>query len=170
MVARPPAGVNGFQRSRRLAPGGTCGSSHARVLPWRTRGRTSEVVDGQRRQRWYLPPTLLLLSLASMLLLHRLWPLGRWLAPPWTWLGLLPLVFGIGLVLYVARLFSLRGTTIKPFEESSALLTEGPYRASRNPIYAGMLLALVAPDAGCRTPRRTSDSSSWRTRSQGVDE
>jgi len=107
-----------------------------------------------RRPPPYLPPSLLFLVLAGMLLLHWVLPLGRWLDPPWTWLGLLPLGIGIGLVLACALLFSKRGTTIKPFEQSEALLTEGPYRYSRNPIYVGMVLTLVgvALLLGTRSP------------------
>ncbi len=102
----------------------------------------------------YLPPVLLLACLAGMLLLHFVLPLGRWLHPPLTWLGLLPLGVGLGLLLAAALLFPRHGTTLKPFEESSTLLTEGPYRLSRNPIYLGMVvfLASVAVLLGTRTP------------------
>ena len=40
-------------------------------------------------------------------------------------------------------MFSRAGTTIKPFEESSALVTHGPYYFSRNPIYIGLVFALI---------------------------
>ena len=40
-------------------------------------------------------------------------------------------------------MFSRAGTTIKPFEESSALVTHGPYYFSRNPIYIGLVLVLI---------------------------
>jgi protein-S-isoprenylcysteine O-methyltransferase Ste14 len=39
-------------------------------------------------------------------------------------------------------------TTIKPYETSSALVTGGPYRFSRNPIYLGMVLFLVGLNLG----------------------
>lgn len=102
----------------------------------------------------YLPPVLLFACLALMGLLHFLLPLGRWLESPLTWAGLLPLGVGLGLLLGAALLFPKHGTTIKPFEESTALLTEGPYRYSRNPIYLGMILVLVgvAVLLGTRTP------------------
>ncbi|CAG0954459.1 protein-S-isoprenylcysteine O-methyltransferase [Myxococcaceae bacterium] len=102
----------------------------------------------------YLPPVLVAGCLALMVLLHFALPLGRWLDPPLTWIGLLPLGIGIGLLLGSSLLFRKRETTIVPFRESSALLTEGPYRYTRNPIYLGMLVALagVAMLLGTRTP------------------
>ena len=50
---------------------------------------------------------------------------------------------GLALILWVAKLFDRAGTTIKPFQESSALVVRGPYRLSRNPIYLGMVAALL---------------------------
>lgn len=102
----------------------------------------------------YLPPALLAACLALMALLHFLLPLGRWLDPPLTWIGLLPLGVGLGLLLGAALLFPKHGTTIVPFQESQALLTHGPYRYSRNPIYLGMVMILgsVAVLLGTRTP------------------
>ncbi len=35
------------------------------------------------------------------------------------------------------------GTTVKPFEESQALVTGGVFRISRNPMYLGMTLILL---------------------------
>lgn len=118
----------------------------------------------------YLPPALWFVALAGMVLLHLVLPLGRWLSPPWTWLGLLPLGVGIGLVLGVALLFSRRGTTIKPFEESSVLLTEGPYRYTRNPIYVGMVLVLtgVALLLGTRTPALMIPLFMWMITNQFI--
>jgi protein-S-isoprenylcysteine O-methyltransferase Ste14 len=56
--------------------------------------------------------------------------------------------------LWVAGIFDRAGTTIKPFEESSALVTTGPFRVSRNPVYLGMVLGLlgVAVLAGSLSP------------------
>ena len=41
------------------------------------------------------------------------------------------------------RQFDRAGTTIKPFETSSALVTRGVFSFSRNPIYVSMMLGLV---------------------------
>ncbi len=40
-------------------------------------------------------------------------------------------------------LFKRKNTTVKPFEKSSALILEGPFRFSRHPMYLGMVIALL---------------------------
>ncbi|MCB0226664.1 MAG: isoprenylcysteine carboxylmethyltransferase family protein [Anaerolineae bacterium] len=53
-----------------------------------------------------------------------------------------------------ANTFQTQNTTIKPFEESTALVTGGLYQVSRNPMYLGMVLILagVAILLGSLTP------------------
>ncbi|MEJ2055043.1 MAG: isoprenylcysteine carboxylmethyltransferase family protein, partial [Calditrichaceae bacterium] len=41
------------------------------------------------------------------------------------------------------RAFKIKKTTVKPFEESSVLITTGVFRISRNPMYVGMVMILV---------------------------
>lgn len=89
------------------------------------------------------PPFYLLLSAALMLALDRWLPLREVVPAVWRRLGLLPLGAGLLLILWCAGLFRRAGTTIKPFQRSSALLRRGPYRYSRNPIYLGMLAVLA---------------------------
>ena len=50
-----------------------------------------------------------------------------------------------GLVIEVVadRAFKRHGTTVKPFAVSSALVTTGVFRLSRNPMYLGMVLVLA---------------------------
>lgn len=46
------------------------------------------------------------------------------------------------------------GTTVKPFQESTALITDGVFRLSRNPMYLGFVLVLtgIATLLGSLTP------------------
>jgi protein-S-isoprenylcysteine O-methyltransferase Ste14 len=101
-----------------------------------------------------LPPVVLLLALVAMGLLHALAPVARPLDGGLRWAGAVPIAAGVGLVLWCAGLFRRAETTIIPFQESSSLLTAGPYAWSRNPIYAGMALTLggVALALGSVTP------------------
>ena len=73
------------------------------------------------------------------------WPMcdDTLLRSPWPWLGALPLILGIGLAFAGAGRFSKAGTSIVPLTTSSALVTEGPFRFSRNPMYLGMTLILI---------------------------
>jgi len=61
---------------------------------------------------------------------------------------------GALLSLWAALLFRQAGTTIKPFRQSSALVSRGPYNVTRNPMYLGMVIALigVAIRLGSLTP------------------
>ena len=90
-----------------------------------------------------LPPIYFLLGLVAMTLLHFLWPVGRYLVLPWTLSGIVPLAVGIGLNMAADRQFKRFDTTVKPFEESSALLTVFPFSFTRNPMYLGLTLMLV---------------------------
>lgn len=90
-----------------------------------------------------LPPTYFLASLALMAALAFVFPIAPLLAWPWRALGVVPLGFGVWLNLAADRAFKDRGTTVKPFECSSALVTDGAFRLSRNPMYLGMVLILI---------------------------
>ena len=91
-----------------------------------------------------LPPLLLVLILAiTMLVLDSALPLFRVLHPPVAYLGAAPVALGILIVLISAGLFRFRKTTINPFGEPAAMVQDGFYRFSRNPMYLGMLLVLT---------------------------
>jgi protein-S-isoprenylcysteine O-methyltransferase Ste14 len=88
------------------------------------------------------PPLLYAVPLAAGLLIHYWWHLplvpGRAAVP----LGV-ACVF-LGLVGFPAVLaFRRARTSPNPFRPSSALVTTGPYRFSRNPMYVGITLLYV---------------------------
>lgn len=56
-------------------------------------------------------------------------------------LGWLAIVFGAGIGLTANGLFRRHGTDMRPWRASSALVTEGVYSWTRNPMYLGMALA-----------------------------
>ena len=90
-----------------------------------------------------LPPIWFLLAVAAMTALHYLQPVVRWLQGPWRWIGAVPIAAGIALAVAGNVRFHLAGTTIKPFEVSSTLVTGWPFSMSRNPMYLGMVLVLT---------------------------
>ena len=59
------------------------------------------------------------------------------------WRVISPLLGGIVIAVIANRLFARRETVIHPFAEPSALVVEGPFRYTRNPMYLGFILALV---------------------------
>lgn len=56
-------------------------------------------------------------------------------------IGTLATILGIGIMFSAIGLFRSMGTAPQPWKRSTALVTEGVYRWSRNPMYFGMALA-----------------------------
>jgi protein-S-isoprenylcysteine O-methyltransferase Ste14 len=85
------------------------------------------------------PPLIYAGPLALGLLQNAVIPV-RFLPPSVTWLGL-PLI-GSGLVVGAAAVRTMRrsGTNVNPSEPATALVTNGPFRFSRNPIYLAFTL------------------------------
>jgi protein-S-isoprenylcysteine O-methyltransferase Ste14 len=90
-----------------------------------------------------LPPTYLLVAILIMLALHLVFPVIKVIPTPWNILGIVPLACGIALNLAADKAFREAGTTVKPFEESTVLVTSGVFRLSRNPMYLGYVLILI---------------------------
>ena len=90
-----------------------------------------------------LPPTYLWISIAIMLILNFLLPLTKIIPWPWNLLGIFPLACGLALNLIADNAFRTAKTTVKPFEESTALVTSGVFRTSRHPMYLGFVLFLI---------------------------
>ena len=89
-----------------------------------------------------LPPTYFGIALMAAVAGHVFLPIAELVAWPWNLSGLLFIASGIWLNLDADRAFKARGTTVKPFQESSVLITDGSYNISRHPMYLGMLLIL----------------------------
>lgn len=89
-----------------------------------------------------------------MVALHFIVPVRQVVHGAFRLLGLIPMAFGLAVVLSAAGIFDRVGTAIKPFEESSVLVQRGPFLVSRNPMYLSMVCALfgVAALAGSVSP------------------
>ena len=90
-----------------------------------------------------LPPTYFFLSLVALAALHYWVPVVRLIPSPWNLLGAIPILSGIVLSLSADRLFKSHKTTVKPFQESSSMITTGVFCWTRNPMYLGMTLILL---------------------------
>lgn len=102
-----------------------------------------------------VPPVVpFLVALGAQRALAVYAPVATLEPPAIRFLALIPAALGIGLAVSALALFSTAGTQVRPFAVASALVTAGPYRFSRNPIYLGMALLLVAAAlvARCATP------------------
>jgi protein-S-isoprenylcysteine O-methyltransferase Ste14 len=90
-----------------------------------------------------LPPTYLWISIGAMIALHFLLPLVMIVPWPWSLAGIIPLALGAVINILADQSFKKANTTVKPFKESSALITDGVFRISRNPMYLGFALILI---------------------------
>jgi protein-S-isoprenylcysteine O-methyltransferase Ste14 len=100
------------------------------------------------------PPILVLLLLASMVALRVAAPGPTVVSYPYNLGGALPAAAGLLVIAASARLFARVGTNIRHHNEPGTLVTGGPFRWSRNPIYLGFLLLLAgaAVALGAATP------------------
>lgn len=90
-----------------------------------------------------LPPTYLYVAIILIILLHFIFPIARVPRFPWNLVGIIPLILGAALNLIADNAFKRYQTTVKPFQESNALITEGAYHYSRHPMYLGFVLILI---------------------------
>jgi len=105
------------------------------------RGRESNV--SERRRTPLVPPVWAGFTLGLQYALWRLLPGPRLVGEWWPSVGLGLVGVGLVLILYCAGLFHRSGTPIEPGRVSESLIIRGPYRWSRNPIYASMFVVLV---------------------------
>jgi len=101
-----------------------------------------------------LPTTYLLIALIIMVLFHIVIPIIKLIPCPWNLLGLIPMVIGILINIIADGALRRVGTTVKPFQESTFLITSSVYRISRHPMYLGFVLLLsgVATLLGSLSP------------------
>lgn len=89
------------------------------------------------------PPILFLGALVLGLILTILFPIGPGIAAPngvGLTVGISFMVLGFVLAIFPARRFRKAGTSVMPGEPSTALVQEGAYKVTRNPIYIGLIL------------------------------
>ena len=105
-------------------------------------------------RRRLLPPVYLLISIVLMVALHLVVPVRLLIGWPYRYLGVVLLVVGFGVNIWPGLYFKTAKTTVLPFERASNLVTGGPFRLSRNPMYVGMVVMLmgVAVLLGSVTP------------------
>ena len=90
-----------------------------------------------------LPPFVFLGALVVMGALYQLAPGPELVPAPWNQVGWVPFGLAVALAFHIKFRFDRLGTPIRPFETSTALVTDGPFAISRNPIYLGMVVGLA---------------------------
>jgi protein-S-isoprenylcysteine O-methyltransferase Ste14 len=88
------------------------------------------------------PPHYFALAIAMMIAMVWL-PGAEIFAPPWHYTGAVALVCGVAIAMAASRQFAVVGTNIVPLTRSSALVTNGAFAFTRNPMYLGMVTMLL---------------------------
>ena len=89
------------------------------------------------------PPFWFLLALGAMVLIDRYTGGQGLIGGAWRAVGVGPIAVSGLLGLWGLRLFRRRGTTIEPGRRATRLVTDGPYRFTRNPMYLALALVLL---------------------------
>ena len=89
------------------------------------------------------PPVLLFIHVFAAFLLNKLFPLPLAFPIGLVWAGYFLVLLGIGLAFSAANRFMQVHTTLDPHGSVSKIVTSGPYRFSRNPIYLGFVWLLI---------------------------
>ncbi|MCB9982407.1 MAG: isoprenylcysteine carboxylmethyltransferase family protein [Rhodospirillales bacterium] len=87
------------------------------------------------------PPIILLLMVMAGIVADWLMPIN--FGHGWGAFGLILLLGALGCAFWCTQIFKTAGTNVNPAMPSLSLVTDGPYRYSRNPIYVCFLVAYV---------------------------
>lgn len=90
-----------------------------------------------------LPPLLYGGAFAIVLLLQRLWPAPLPAHPATPWIGAALLALGMLPVAWGSAMMHKAGTNIPPNRPATAMVTGGPFRFSRNPLYLGLHVMFI---------------------------
>ena len=98
-------------------------------------------MEGQSHPK-ILPPHVAIGSLIVVITLHYLFPTSL-IPTPYNYFGILFFAAGLLILFWSFGLFRKKDTPILPGHKPTALVIEGPYEFSRNPMYLGVTTALL---------------------------
>src|SRR5688500_17513008 len=90
----------------------------------------------------FIPPLFVLLCLLAMLAIHLLLRSNQLIVYPLNLLGVVFIVTGLIMVIWVGRHFKRVATQIHTFKAPVKLVTQGLFKYTRNPIYLGFTILL----------------------------
>ena len=94
-------------------------------------------------KRIIYPPIWLAFGLIAVFAVNEFIPGPRFTSAAGQMAGGVLILSGLVLLVYAGGLFKRAGTDLIPFRNVSALVTDGIYRYTRNPMYLGMALVLL---------------------------
>ncbi len=93
-----------------------------------------------------LPPLLMVLCIIGMYAVMKSGSATFWHTGEWNMVGYALLVIGAALPIWGSRAFKRHKTNILPYKDPDNIVTDGPFKFTRNPMYLGMLTALLGVD------------------------
>jgi protein-S-isoprenylcysteine O-methyltransferase Ste14 len=90
-----------------------------------------------------LPPLLMLIALLVVIVLHWLWPLRTSMWRLAVAVGIILGALGIGSMAWGRKTLVKGGTNVSPLKPVTGIITDGPYRYTRNPLYIGVMSLFI---------------------------
>jgi len=88
------------------------------------------------------PDGYFIILLVMSIVFHYIFPVEKIIFYPYTLIGIILITAGISITFVTNFILLKNRTSIKPIEIPSVLVTSGPFKFSRNPIYLAMALLL----------------------------
>lgn len=98
------------------------------------------------------PPVIFLVPLLAGLGYDSAWVHGELAGMTWMLAGGLCLLAGVAFLIASAPRHKKASTNIEPWKPTTAIIEDGPYRYSRNPIYLGMALVYAGLSLAAASP------------------
>ena len=91
------------------------------------------------------PPVYVFIVGLLMTLAHRYYPVMQIISEPWIYVSSVFFIIAVLINIYSMKLFANESTTFSPtkLKDTSALVINGSYKFTRNPMYLGLLSLLV---------------------------
>ena len=89
------------------------------------------------------PPLLYGIAFAAVLALYWFWPMQIFDHSVALWPGLALVLLGAGIAIWGRNMLRAAGTNVNPSLPTTAIVTSGPFRFSRNPLYMALTLVYI---------------------------
>jgi protein-S-isoprenylcysteine O-methyltransferase Ste14 len=101
---------------------------------------------------FFPPPLLYAFVFTGGVLLQRVWPVQILSMPVSRSVGIACIVLGVALSMWSIRTFWRAGASVVPVKPSTAIVTGGPFRFTRNPMYMALALLYLGATFWLNTP------------------
>ncbi len=89
------------------------------------------------------PPFYFIIIFLAAVVMYLILDARTLVYPPYSYGGVVCVLFGSAITIWADFLFKKNGTTVKPYERPCHLNVSGPFRFSRNPMYLGFASILM---------------------------